>query len=101
MGIARSARADGHEVWLRHWDVRSLYDPPRRQPGALVSDIAGRRWQPEDNHHRKPWQKWAASRAKSVDRRAGTPMRLLPIRANHVGGRVAGIKPASDGVAGR
>ena len=41
MGIARSARADGHEVWLRHWDVRSLYDPPGRQPGALVSDIAG------------------------------------------------------------
>src|SRR4029077_13118939 len=88
MGNPRRDRPHRHEIWLRHRSMRRLHGPYRR-PGRALLFAAGRGCRrAEDNHHRGTVVGDQASGAAGLDRRGCAAMRLLPIRADHGGGRL-------------
>ena len=92
LGAARSAGADRHQIRLRHRPVRRLHGASGWQGGALLhaADRIDRR--PADHHHRSRRQDaHRGQRAKGMARSRGGAMRLLPVRADHVGGGAAGV----------
>src|SRR5438132_547831 len=101
LGDPRGAGAHRHEVRLRHRAMRRLHRACQRQPGPLLLDTGvGGRGQ-EGHYHRRTLAHERARAAKSLDRRAGAAMRLLPVRPDHAGGGAAGEEPATDARADR
>ena len=87
LGDPRAPPAHRHQVRLRGGAVRCLYRASRRQPGALLPDPALGRGGQEDHDDRGAAPAGPAPATGGLDRRAGAPVRLLPVRADHAGGR--------------
>ena len=88
LGHARRNRADRHQIRLRHRAMRRLHracrTAKRCAPARAVGDVAGK----ISHHHRGPVARQQASGAAGLARRGRAAMRLLPVRADHGGGRV-------------
>src|SRR6201994_2195073 len=74
---------------MRRRPVRRLHRPRQRRSGAVLPDLDQRRRRQEDHHHRRPERQGRSSLAEGLGRRAGAAMRLLPVRADHAGGKPA------------
>ena len=81
--------------------LRRLHRPHRRRAGALLHHpiVDGRG--PFGHHHRRALARRQPPAAKSVGRRAGAAMRLLPVRPDHAGGGTAGPQQDADARADR
>src|SRR5258708_5272869 len=98
LGSAGGTGPHRNEIWLRHRCLRSLYGASRWHRGAVLqySGCPGRR---RDGHHHRGsvGERNAAPRSTGLARRRSLPMRLLPARHDHGGGRAAAGQPASYG----
>src|SRR5207245_1178443 len=90
VGAAREAQARRHQVRLRHGDVRLVHRAPRRPGRPVVRDPDAARRGQARHHHRRPVAGWHPSGPEGVAHRAGAPVRLLPVGADHAGGGLAG-----------
>ena len=83
MGVARGAGHDRHQVRLRDRSVRGLHGAYRWRAGSLVRDagISGR--QKAHHHHRGAFRRHFTRRTESLGNARRSPVRLLPIRADH------------------
>src|SRR6266853_1711029 len=90
VGVARRARREGPEIRLRHRAVRGVHRAPGRRAGALVLGARVRRRRPESADHRRAGAaRPAPPGAEGVDRSRSAAVRLLPVGADHGGGRPA------------
>ena len=91
VGAARRACTARQQVRLRHRAVRRLHGADRRQAGVFLRARGGDGRGPQHHHHRRAFERRrAASAAAGVPRRAGRPVRLLPVRHPDFGGGAAG-----------
>src|SRR5205823_4504071 len=74
------------EVRVRDGAMWRLYRPPRRRGSPLLraSGLRGRRT--KDHHHRRPFSGRRPPGPASLDPARRRPVRVLPARADHVGG---------------
>src|SRR5580692_6231899 len=96
MGHPRAIADDRDQVRLRRGPVRRLYSSSQWRSRAVLPDLDQRCGRQEDHDHRRPQRQGRPSAAEGVDRRAGSAMRLLPVRADHAGGVAARQEQQSD-----
>src|SRR5882724_3623980 len=93
LGPSRPAPHDRREVRLRHGPVRGLHRPPRRPCGALVRDARLGGGRAVSHNHRRSFARRHAPGAAGLGGDRRRPVRLLPVRTDHVRGRAAGGEP--------
>ena len=88
--LARRARHDGHEVWLRQGPLRGLHGASERDAIALLRHAGRKRGRLCRHHDRSDWRDTDRSKpSEGMARSRGGSMRLLSVGANHVRGCVA------------
>src|SRR6266853_913020 len=86
VGAARLARPHRHEVRLWHRAVRRVYRAHRRQAGALLHAPGERGGQSAGNDDRGyRCDACGGEGSESLARSGSGPVRLLPVRSDHVG----------------
>src|ERR1700722_742016 len=96
MGHPRAIADDRDQVRLRRGPVRRLYSSSQWRSRAVLPDLDQRCGRQENHDHRRPQCQGRSSAAEGVDRRAGSAMRLLPVRADHASGVAARQEQQSD-----
>src|SRR6476620_2128165 len=87
VGHPRAGRPHRHEVRLRRGAMRRLLRAHQRPGAALVLHSRRRRERERPHrHHRRPLSQQLASRSEGVGGGRRSPVRVLPVRADH-GGR--------------
>src|SRR6516164_6515677 len=89
-------KIDWDEIRLRRRPMRRLHCAYRRQGDAFLSDRRLASCRQESHHYRRACAQRHTSVAKSLGRRAGAAMRLLPVRANHASRRAARHQQKAD-----
>jgi hypothetical protein len=92
MDYSRAAQVDRDQIWLRNRTVRRLHGPPRWQGCPILSNISSRCRAQARNHRRRIVRQFRTSTSKSVDHRAGTAMRILPVGTNYASGCASEFK---------
>src|ERR1700677_3126218 len=96
MGHPRAIADDRYQIRLRRRSLRRLHSSSQRRSRAILPDLDQRCGRQENHDHRRPQRQGRSSAAEGVDRRAGSAMRLLPVRADHASGVAARQEQQSD-----
>src|SRR2546426_5820249 len=85
MGLAGHGPPHRYQIRLRRGAMRRLHRAHRRSAAALLCDAGLRSRGQGDHHDRRPVTRWPPRGATRLGRAGRRPVRLLPIRTNHVG----------------
>src|SRR6202051_4879048 len=96
MGHPRAIADDRYQIRLRRRPLRRLHCASQWRSRAILPDLDQRCGWQENHDHRRSQRQGRSSAAEGVDRRAGSAMRLLPVRPDHAGGVAARQEQQSD-----